>query len=147
MSEADDFLASGAYEKHPAYFNADTTAGDKLVGEVCDAPRVVRTPPIGGGDPEPKLVLAVQRKDGEVFSVWLRPGTQLFSEVALKTKDAHGSPGVKQGATIAIKYVGEGQKQPGKSAPKLYEVAYKAPVQADADQADLFAGDDEEEPF
>lgn len=115
--------------------------GATIVGKVIDAPRIVTTNMDGAE--QQSYVIGVEVMAGTIInigktgerrpaavgdeaSIWVKRGN-MSAELQTAVVRA-GAQGVAVGGTVAIKYIGDGQRSPGKSPPKLYQCQYAPPV-------------------
>lgn len=134
-----DFLNQGSGSSHPGVKFPEI--GAEVKGTIVSDPKVVTTPNLNTGEPEPKLVLEVQTEvdtfvsDGnggtttvkdEVVAVWVNKGWQ--SGAVRDAVQKAGASAILNGGRIHIRYSGDGERKPGRHAPKLYEASYKAPT-------------------
>lgn len=134
-----DFLNQGSGSSYPGVKFPEI--GAEVKGTIVADPRVVTTPNLNTGEPEPKLVLEVHTEvdtsvsDGnggtrtandEIVAVWVNKGWQ--SGAVRDAVQKAGATAVLNGGRIHIRYTADGEKKPGRHAPKLYEASYKPPA-------------------
>jgi hypothetical protein len=152
MSEQSSWFKKSAGKSYPSV--AFEQIGAVVVGHIIDEPRIVLTKDDDGNEVENLLVnvtasqgtniragKAAERQAvtvGDQVSVWLKPG-QIARAVAEALTTAKAD-GLAEGGTLAIQYYADGERKPGKSAPKLYNAEYKAPVVTVGLGAGLLAG-------
>ena len=75
---------------------------------------------------------------GDVVTLWIKPGAMTRAIKEALVNAGAGDPEV--GGIIAVKYTGDGEKKPGRNAPKLYKATYQKPPTGTAgpDNDDLF---------
>lgn len=122
MTDVSDFLASSAGDLHPGF--KFESVGDTIKGTICEPPRVVETNNLSSGQPEKKLVLAVQTESGDIWSVWVRRG--FMAKAVNEAIEAAGATGLAEGGTIAVKFAEE--RDTGKpSKAKVFVAKYTPP--------------------
>lgn len=140
MSDQSSWFRHSAGKTYPSV--AFETHGAVIVGRIEDEPRVVVTKDDNGTDVE-NLVINVVAMQGtniragkaaerqavtpnDMVSIWLKPGN--IARAVFEAIKTAGATGLAEGGTLAIQYYGDGERKPGKSAPKLYNAQYQAPV-------------------
>lgn len=67
---------------------------------------------------------------GEQYALWVRPRSKMMAAIA-EACTAKGSDDLAVGATVALQYVGDGEKKKaGQNPPKLYAADYAPPVKS-----------------
>lgn len=109
------------------------TIGAKVKGRIAAEPRQVETQ---YGE---RLVIELVALDGctatvgetrsaintgDQVTLWVKPGA--MARAIREAIIAAGSTGLEEGATLALAYIGDGDRKPGKNPPKLYKAAYEA---------------------
>lgn len=115
--------------------------GAVIVGRVIDEPRIVETSM--DGTAQTSYVVGVEVLQGTIItigkvgerrpaavgdeaSIWFKRGNMASELTSALTRA--GAQGIAVGGTIAVKYIGDGPRSPGKNPPKQYQVQYVAPV-------------------
>ena len=70
----------------------------------------------------------------ESVSLWVS-SFKMGQAILNATSPHHGTDGPAPGGHLTVTFTGMGTAQPGKNAPKLYEVQYTPPAQAAQDAA------------
>lgn len=131
-TEVNEFLKSSSGDLHPGFKFA--AIGDTIKGRICEAPKVVETPNLNTGNPEKKLVLAVETEEGETWSVWIRRG--FLARAVNEAIEAAGATGLAEGGTIAIRYSED--RDTGKPQPaKVFVAKYQPPAASAVSVDDL----------
>jgi hypothetical protein len=139
MNSVSDFLNQGSGSGYPGVkFNQ---VGDEVKGTIISDPRIVETPSLKDGAPEPKLVLEVHTEVDSVVSdgeggdktvtdedvaLWVRKGW--MSGAVRDAVQKAGASNIEQGGRIHVKLV-ELRKptKVGFNPTKIFEAVYKAP--------------------
>jgi hypothetical protein len=100
------------------------------------------------GDAMKQLVITVDTAAGESLALYAKGGNfpavtgtgqSMLNAIAKAAKDA-GAGSIDTGALLTVTFTGEGKKEPGLNAPKLYTASYKAP-QKSVPVGELFTND------
>lgn len=148
--DANQWLHDNGTPTYPAC--AFESVGATIIGRVIDTPRVVTT--TMDGAEQQSYVIGVDVLDGTIINIgkagerrpaapgdeaaiWVKRGN-MANELQAAVARA-GAQGVAIGGTVAIQYIGDGTRSPGKSPPKQYRCQYAAPV-VQVGLADLIPG-------
>jgi hypothetical protein len=97
------------------------------------------------GDPMQQLVITIDTAKGESMALYAKGGNfpavkgegqSMLNAIAKAAKDA-GAGSIDVGADLTVTFTGEGKKEPGLNAPKLYTAKYAA-AKASVPVGDLF---------
>lgn len=131
----DVFMAEGG-SKYPALKFSDV--GDTHSGKVVEVKKLEDRDPDGNiktwpnGDTRFVFVFTIAQEDG-FGNIWARGN--MVKTIREAAQAANISTMV--GATLTVKYTGDGEKKKGFNAPKLYKAKVEAPKPQD-DSADLW---------
>jgi hypothetical protein len=127
--------------------------GDKYVGRIISMDPKQQTDTNGNprtfpsGDPMMLWIIVLEQTNGDRVALWAKAGRfkavkgegeSMLNAIGAAVRAA-GASGVDMGAELAVQYTGEGEKQPGKNAPKLFKAEYRPPAAASVPVEDLFS--------
>lgn len=124
---------------HPAV--AFEEIGATIVGTITAEPREVRQ--VFDGQEQESLAVNLSAiagssikagksgerqavQPGDDVTLYIKPGA--MARAVMEACRIAKTEGIAEGGTLAVKYIADGERKPGKNPPKLYAAEYKPPV-------------------